>query len=64
MRLDRWKDPHATIEAFALAKQEIPELQLALAGALDSSDPSEWRAAKEVSDYARGREDVHLLTSY
>ena len=64
MRLDRWKDPHATIEAFALAKQELPELQLVIAGALDEAVTEEWRAAKEVSDYAGAREDLHLLTSY
>ncbi|HEX2232068.1 MAG TPA: glycosyltransferase [Thermoleophilaceae bacterium] len=64
MRLDRWKDPHATIEAFALAKQELPELQLALASALDEAVTEEWSAAKEVSDYADAREDIHLLSSY
>jgi trehalose synthase len=64
MRLDRWKDPHATIEAFALAKQELPELQLVIASALDEAVTEEWRAAKEVSDYAGAREDVHLLSSY
>jgi trehalose synthase len=64
MRMDRWKDPHATIEAFALAKRELPDLQLVLAGAVDPADTDDWRAAKEVSDYAQGREDVLLLTSY
>jgi trehalose synthase len=64
MRLDRWKDPHATIEAFALAREKLPELQLVLAAALDSAAPEEWRAAKEVSDYAAGHADLHLLTSY
>src|SRR4051812_16933036 len=38
MRLDRWKDPHATIEAFALAREELPQLQLLLAVELDSGD--------------------------
>lgn len=64
MRLDRWKDPHSTIEAFALAKQELPELQLVIAGGLDEAVTEEWRAAKEVFDYAGAREDVHLLSSY
>jgi len=64
MRMDRWKDPHATIEAFSLAKEELRELQLVLAGALDASHSDDWRAAKEVSDYAQDRRDVHLLTSY
>jgi trehalose synthase len=64
MRLDRWKDPHATIEAFALAKEELPQLQLVIAGALDEAVTEEWRAAKEVSDYAGTSEDVRLVTSY
>jgi trehalose synthase len=62
--LDRWHDPHPTIEAFRLAKQEAPELQLVLAGLLDSADTQGWQAAKEVSDYAAGTDDVLLLTSY
>jgi trehalose synthase len=64
MRFDRWKDPHAAIEAFSLAKEELPQLQLALAGELDSGDPEGWRVLKEVSDYAESTADVHLLTSY
>jgi trehalose synthase len=64
MRLDRWKDPHATLEAFALAREEVPGLQLVLAAAFDSSDPDEWRAAKEVHDYAAGCDGFHFLTSY
>lgn len=64
MRLDGWKDPHATIEAFDLAKGEVPGLQLVLAGALEGAAESEWRAAKELSDYAAGRADLHLITSY
>ena len=64
MRFDRWKDPHATLEAFSEAKQELPEAQLVLAGALEADDADGWRAVKEVSDYAEGRADVHVLTSY
>ena len=64
MQMDRWKDPHATIEAFALAREELPELQLVLAAELDSGDAAGWRAAKEVSDYAAGQAGFHLLTSY
>jgi len=64
VQLDRWDDPHAAIEAFRLAKAEEPDLQLVLAGLLDPSAAEDWRAAKEVSDYAAGLEDVLLLTSY
>ena len=64
MRLDRWKDPHATIEAFGLAREELPNLQLVLAAALETGDTAGWQAAKEVSDYADGQPGFHLLTSY
>ena len=64
VRLDRWDDPHAAIEAFRLAKAEEPDLQLVLAGLLDPSAAEDWRAAKEVSDFAAGEKDLLLLTSY
>ena len=61
MRMDRWKDPHSTLEAFSLAREALPGLQLVLAGALD---PEAWPAIREVSDYASDQEDVLVLTSY
>jgi trehalose synthase len=64
VQLDRWDDPHAAIEAFRLAKAEEAELQLVLAGLLDPSAADDWRAAKEVSDFAGGQDDILLLTSY
>ena len=60
MSLDRWKDPHETLEAFALAREERPDLQLALVTDLHD----DWPALKELSDLAEGLEDVLLLTSY
>jgi trehalose synthase len=64
LELDRWDDPHAAIDAFRLAKAEEPDLQLVLAAVLDRAATESWQAAKEVSDYAQGTDDVHLLTSY
>ncbi|MGH3995046.1 MAG: glycosyltransferase [Pseudonocardiaceae bacterium] len=63
MRLDRWKDPHAALEAFALVREELPQLQFVIACELDASGDG-WPAMKEISDYAAGQEDVHVLTSY
>ena len=60
MSLDRWKDPHETLEAFALAREELPDLQLVLM--TDLAD--DWPALKELSDFADGQEGVLLLTSY
>ena len=64
LELDRWDDPHAAIDAFRLAKAEEPDLQLVLAAVLDRAATESWQAAKEISDYAQGTDDVHLLTSY
>ncbi len=64
LELDRWDDPHAAIDAFRLAQEEEPDLQLVLAALLDRADSEGWQAAKEVSDYAQGTDGVLLLTTY
>ena len=63
MRLDRWKAPHQALEAFALAREDLPPLQFVIACELDGGGEG-WPAVKEISDYADGQEDLHLLTSY
>lgn len=63
-RFDRWKDPHAAIDAVAAARQDVPELQLVLAGALAGDTPDDWRVVKEMTDYAGDRPGVVVLTSY
>jgi trehalose synthase len=64
LELDRWDDPHATIECFHLAREAEPELQLVLAAQLDSAASEEWHAAKEISDFVGETAGVVLLTSY
>jgi trehalose synthase len=63
-RLDRWKDPHGVIDAFAQAKQSVPDLQLVVVGALPGEGPQDFRIAREVADYAAGIDDVRVMTSY
>jgi trehalose synthase len=63
-RIDPWKDPHAVIDSFSLAREELPELQLALAGAPAPDDADGWRVFKEIADYAAPLDDVHLVTGY
>ncbi|HEX4720148.1 MAG TPA: glycosyltransferase [Thermoleophilaceae bacterium] len=63
-RLDRWKDPHGVIDAFAQARSGAPELQLVLVGALPGEGPDDFRIAREVADYAAGIDDVRVMTSY
>jgi len=64
LELDRWDDPHAAIDAFRVAKEEEPDLQLVLAALLDRAATESWQAAKEISDYAGDTDDVLLLTTY
>ncbi|MEX2043455.1 MAG: glycosyltransferase [Patescibacteria group bacterium] len=55
-RFDQWKDPLGVLEAWHLAKQKVPELQLALIGDTADDDPQspmilkELRAASETQD--------------
>jgi trehalose synthase len=63
-RLDRWKDPHGVIDAFAQAKKTVGDLQLVLVGALPGDGPQDFRIARELADYAAGIGDVRVLTSY
>ena len=63
-RLDRWKDPHGVIDAFAQAKRARSDLQLVLLGALPGEGPQDFRIAREVADYAAGIPDVRVLTNY
>src|SRR3954471_15681963 len=63
-RLDRWKDPHGVIDAFAQAKSAVGDLQLVVVGALPGEGPQDFRIAREVADYAAGIDDVRVMTSY
>lgn len=53
---DSWQDPQDAIDAFDLAKAELPEPQLVMAGT------GGWGALRELSDYAEEQEDVVLVT--
>ena len=61
---DPWKDPHAVIDAYELAREEVPGLQLVLAGSVPAVGAENWPALAEVTEYAAASDDVHLLTSY
>jgi trehalose synthase len=63
-RLDRWKDPHGVIDAFAQVKRGADDLQLVIVGALPGEGPDDFRIAREVADYAAGMHDVRVMTSY
>lgn len=60
--LDSWADPLAVIEAWRLARVEVPGLQLAVAGRVEPGDPEAAGALAEVRDFAGGEPDLHLLS--
>ncbi len=63
-RFDYWKDPWGVIDAYRLARQGIPGLQLALLGLSQASDdPEALEVLNSVTEYAEGDPDIHLYYS-
>ena len=63
-RFDAWKDPWGVIDAYRLARQSHPGLQLALLGLSQANDdPEGEKVLNSVRDYAQGDPDVHLFFS-
>jgi trehalose synthase len=60
-RFDRFKDPVGVIQAYKLAKQFVPALQLVLAGGSATDDPEGEAVYREVQTAARGDPDIHVL---
>ena len=62
-RFDPWKDPLGVIEAYRLARQEVPELELVLAGSMALDDPEGWEIHREVSAASKADPAIHILTN-
>ena len=60
--LDVWADPPAAIEAWRLACEQVPGLQLAIAGRTDPADPEAAGVIKEIRSFAGEDGDLHVLT--
>ena len=60
-RFDPWKDPFGVIEAYQLAKKEIPGLQLALIGSLASDDPQGMGILEKVQAMAENDPDLFVF---
>jgi len=60
-RFDLWKDPCGVIDAYRIAKESVPGLQLALLGLSQATDdPEALEVLKTVADHAGGDPDIHL----
>jgi len=60
-RFDRFKDPVGVVNAFRLARDFVPGLQLVLAGGGAADDPEGEAVLRETESAVGGDADVHLL---
>jgi trehalose synthase len=62
-RFDPWKDPLGVIDAFRLAREDHPELQLVMAGSMASDDPEGMEFLDRTEAHRDSDPDIHLLTN-
>ncbi len=62
-RFDPWKDPVGVIEAFHMAREQVPGLQLILAGSMATDDPEGFHYWELCEEARGGDRDVHLLSN-
>jgi len=61
-RFDPWKDQFGTLEAYRSAREDVPELQLVLAGGMAGDDPEGLELYEQVANEAVDDPNVHVLT--
>lgn len=62
-RFDAWKDPLGVIAAYRLAREKVPDLQLALVGSMAFDDPEGWEVYAQVAEHAGDDPLIHLYTN-
>ncbi|MCL6472248.1 MAG: glycosyltransferase [Firmicutes bacterium] len=62
-RFDPWKDPLGVIDAYRIAKNEIPDLQLLMIASMATDDPEGMHYYEKTSRHAGGDPDIHLLSN-
>ncbi|MEP6811572.1 MAG: glycosyltransferase [Actinomycetota bacterium] len=62
-RFDPWKDPLGVIDAYRLAKEQRPDVQLALVGSMAHDDPEGWDYWNQTVAYADGDPDIFILSN-
>lgn len=61
-RFDKWKDPMGVIKAYRIVKEQIPDLQLVLAGFIQAKDdPEAFDEFNQVKDFAGDDKDIYLF---
>jgi trehalose synthase len=62
-RFDPWKDPLGVIDAYRIVREEVPGLQLIMAGSLAHDDPEGLKYLDLTEEHRQGDGDIHLLTN-
>src|SRR5215203_1770853 len=62
-RFDPWKDPLGVIEAYRLAREDVPGLQLALVGSMALDDPEGWDLYRQLQQEASADDAIKLFTN-
>ncbi len=62
-RFDAWKDPLGVIQAYRLARREVPNVQLALVGSLALDDPEGWDVYRLIRGEAGDDPLIHVFTN-
>lgn len=62
-RFDPWKDPMGVIDAFRLVREEVPDVQLIMAGSMAHDDPEGMQFLDLTDAHRQGDHDIHLLTN-
>lgn len=63
-RFDPWKDPLGVIQAYRMVKEEIPDVQLLLAGSLAHDDPEGLRYYETVIAERGEDRDIAVLSNF
>jgi trehalose synthase len=62
-RFDPAKDPLGVIDAYRLAKREVPDLQLVLIGSMAHDDPEGWHYLEVTERHRSDDPDIFLLSN-
>ncbi len=62
-RFDPWKDPLGVISAYQLVSEDVPGLQLALAGSMALDDPEGWEVYRQIQAAVRDDPNIRLFTN-
>ncbi len=62
-RFDPWKDPLGVIQAYKLVKENRPDAQLALVGAMAGDDPEGWEILEIINTESAKDPDISVFTN-